>query len=88
MKFWPQFPLKKGVRGGVSNISKRYSKANNKYLKSYDPKQESKSIIYLDKNNSYGYTMSSFFPTDGFKWIDSKTFDSNKYGNNSWKGVF
>ena len=27
-------------RGGVSSISKRY-KGNNKYLKSYDPKQES-----------------------------------------------
>ena len=30
----------KGMRGGVSSISKRY-KGNNKYLKSYDPKQES-----------------------------------------------
>ena len=29
-----------GMRGGVSSISKRY-KGNNKYLKSYDPKQES-----------------------------------------------
>ena len=53
VKFWPQFPLKKGVRGGVSNISKRYSKANNKYLKSYDPKQESKHYI-LGRNNLYG----------------------------------
>ena len=33
--------------------SNRYSKANNKYLKSYDPKQESKYIIYLDENSLY-----------------------------------
>ena len=30
----------KCTRGGISYISKRCSKANNKYLKSYDPKQE------------------------------------------------
>ena len=37
--------LEKGMRGGVSYISKRYNKANNKYLKSYDSKQKSKYII-------------------------------------------
>ena len=40
--------FEKGIRGRLSYISNRYSKANNKYLKSYDPKQESKNIIYLD----------------------------------------
>ena len=38
----------KGMRDGVSYISKRYSKANKKYLKCFDPKQESRCIIYLD----------------------------------------
>ena len=32
--------FKKGMRGRVSYISKRYSKAKNKYLKSYELKQE------------------------------------------------
>ena len=40
--------FEKSMRGGVSCTSKRYSKTNNKYLKSYDPKQESKHIIFLD----------------------------------------
>ena len=35
----------KGTRGAMSHISNRYSKANNKSLKSYDTKQESKHII-------------------------------------------
>ena len=42
--------FKKGMRGGVSYIFNKYSKSNNKYLKSYDPKQESKYSIYLDSN--------------------------------------
>ena len=53
--------LDKGTRGGISYISNRYTKANSKYLKSYDPRQESKHIIYLDANNLYGYAMSKFF---------------------------
>ena len=40
--------FEKGMRGGASYISNRYNKANNKHLKSYDPKKESKHIIYID----------------------------------------
>ena len=69
--------LEKGMRGGVSYNSKRYRQANNKYLKSYDPKQESKHIIYLDANNLYDYAMSKFLPTSGFRWIDPKKFILN-----------
>ena len=32
--------FEKDMRGAISYISKRYCKTNNKYLKSYDPKQE------------------------------------------------
>ena len=71
--------FEEGTRSGVSYISNRYSKTNNKYLKSYDPKQESKHIIYLDANNLYGYAMSKFLPTSGFKWIDPKEFYLNEY---------
>ena len=37
--------FEKGRRGRMSHISNIYSKAKNKYLKSYDPKQESKHHI-------------------------------------------
>ena len=37
--------FQKGTRGEISYISNRYTRANNEYLKSYDPKQESK-ILY------------------------------------------
>ena len=67
----------------VFYISNKFSKANNKYLKLYDPKQESKHIIYLDANNLYGYAMSKFFPRSEFKWTDPKEFDFNKYISNS-----
>ena len=72
--------FEKGTRGEVFSISYRYSNGNNKYLKSFDPKQESKHI-YLDANNLYGYAMSTFLPT-----IDPTVFDLNKYTTNSSKG--
>ena len=49
--------------GRLFYISNRYSKASNKYLISYDPKQKSKHIIYLEANNLFGYAMSKFLPT-------------------------
>ena len=78
--------FEKGMRGGVSYISKRYSKANNKYLKSCDPKQRTKHIMYIDVNNLYGYAMFTFLPASEFKWIEPEDFDSNKYSSSSSKG--
>ena len=37
--------FKKGTRDGVSCLSNRYSRTNNKYSKCYNPKQESKHIV-------------------------------------------
>ena len=77
--------LEKDMRDEVSYISNRHSKANNKYLKSYGPKQKSKHIIYLEANNLYDYAMSKFLPKIGFKWVDPKEFDLNKYASNGSK---
>ena len=76
--------FEKGTRGGISYISKIYSKATNKYLKPYDSKRESKDV-YLDANNLHGYAMSDFFATSGLKWRDTQEFDQNKYTSNSSK---
>ena len=77
--------FEKGMRGGVSYVSNRYSKASNKYLKTYDPKQEFKHLIYLNANNLYGYIITYFFPISGFKWVYPRQFYSNKYTSNSSK---
>ena len=55
--------FEKSMRDRVSYIFKIYIKANIKYLKFYNPKQESKYIIYLDANNLYGNALSKFLPT-------------------------
>ena len=34
----------------------------------------------------YGYVISKFLPISGFKWIDPKELDLNKYTSNSSKG--
>ncbi|XP_031619421.1 uncharacterized protein LOC116338364, partial [Contarinia nasturtii] len=67
--------MEKGVRGGISQCSKRYSKANNKYINDYDATKESKYIMYLDANNLYGYSMMEYLPLNGFKWTNVKKFN-------------
>ena len=67
--------FEKGIRGGISHISKRYAEANNKYMKDYRPDVESTYIQYLDANNLYGWAMSQSLPTHGFKWIKNLTKD-------------
>ena len=62
--------VEKGIRGGISMISNRYGKSNNKYMgKSFKDIELSIYIIYLDANNLYGWAMSKSLPTHGFKWM-------------------
>ena len=50
--------FEQGMWGGVSYISKRYSKANNDYCQDYDEEKPKNYIIYFDMNNLYGHAMS------------------------------
>ena len=61
-----------GIRGGVSMISNRYGKANNKYMENYNPGEESKYITYLDANSLYGWGMSQKLPYKNFRWVNEK----------------
>ena len=49
------------MRGGVSYISKRYSKGD-----------ENTEIMYWDKNNLYGWAMIQDLPYGGFKFLSKK----------------
>ncbi|XP_022784275.1 uncharacterized protein LOC111324871 [Stylophora pistillata] len=67
--------FEKGIRGGISMIPTRHSKANNKYMgERFDKSEPSKFITYLDANNLYGWAMSKNLPTGGFEWVDEKDF--------------
>ena len=50
--------FERGIRGGITHISKRYAEANNKYMTDYNPDKPSTYIQYLDANNLYGWAMS------------------------------
>ena len=82
--------IEKGMRGGTSYIANRYGEANNKYMKTYDEKAPSKYIMYLDANNLYGWAMSQYLPTGGFKWLAKNQIDKidlAKYKEDSNKGL-
>ena len=63
--------VENGISGGVSMISTRYGKSNNRYMgDSFDSSKPSKYIQYLDANYLYGWAMSKPLPMHGFKWME------------------
>ena len=61
--------FEQGMRGGVSYISKRYSKANNEYCQDYYKENPKKHMLYLEMNNLYGHAMIQYLPYADFKWL-------------------
>ena len=46
------------IRGGIATISKRYARANNPLVESYNPSKPTTYIIFLDGYNLYGKAQS------------------------------
>ena len=59
-----------GMRGGISYIAKRHSKA--KYMQSFNVNEPSKFIVYLDASNLYGWAMSQSLAYGGFESLNKK----------------
>ena len=81
--------IENALKGGIIYIAKRYSEANNKYMKNYDPTKSSGFMVYLDKNNMYDWAVSGYLPYGGFKWLKNvDNFDINSISENSPKNIF
>ena len=62
----------------------------NKYMKEYNEKAPSKYIMYLDRNDLYGWAMSQYLPTGNFKWMTNKEIskiDLGKYKADGKNGL-
>ena len=80
--------FQKMLVGGLCGCgSTRYAKANNKYLKNYNPNEETSYIMHYDINSMYAHIMRKYkLPYDGFEYlsnIEIKNFNIWDYDENS-----
>ena len=69
--------MEEGIRGGISVITNRYAKANNKYMgDNYNPNQPSTFIQYMDENSLYSSAMSQPLPVGNFQWLTQEEMDA------------
>ena len=54
--------VEEGIRGGITQVSHGYAKANNKCVKNYDKNEECSFLEYTDANNLYGCPMTEELP--------------------------
>ena len=52
--------VENGYWCGISTITKRYGKVNNKYMNDYNPEEESVYLPYLNANNLYEWAMNKW----------------------------
>ena len=64
--------FEKGIRGGISMITKRHGEANNPYMgEEFDLDTPTKYLAYLDANNRYGWAMCNTLPVRRFEWMSN-----------------
>ena len=73
--------LEAGIRGGIYQVSKRQSLANNIYLEDYDCNKESNFVFSIDSNSLYGFAQSQLLPVGGFAWLNREEIDKFKIAN-------
>ena len=71
--------FEKGIRDGITQVVKRYVKANNKYMKDlYNHDEDSIYLQYLYSNNPYGWAMIQNLSTHAFLWKKAEDFTPDK----------
>lgn len=69
----------RGLRGGISQCSNRFCKANNEYMGSmYDKTRPQSFLIMWDVNNLYGVPMTQNLPISNYSWCDQSIFTDVK----------
>ena len=65
--------------GDIGNLAHRFAKANNKYFVNFNENEDSSSIIYLDADNLYGWTLIQPLPAGNLSFVRPSKFKINNY---------
>ena len=57
------------LRGGYTCVSERYARSNQPELPDYREDEELVALLYVDKNNLYGYGLQSYLPVEPQTWV-------------------
>ena len=76
-----------GIRGGITQVVRKYALANNKYMGDrFNPNEDTIYLMYLDTNNLYGWAMSQPLPTRGSKWVNVNPNEISELATRTDKG--
>ena len=65
--------IENSILGGISMISSLHAQANNpSFPDTYDANLPRQDLNYLDANNLYGWALSQFLPTHGFRLLQQE----------------